>query len=94
MSISWTMPSITVWSAGPPMEVRLAVAVSYESDERGALGRDQELVPVGGLTVAGVDRGDLLAVGVVDVVGPVGQPAEAGALPPGQHGAGRGRSGS
>ena len=27
MSISWTTPSITVWSAGPPIEVRLAVAV-------------------------------------------------------------------
>ena len=28
MSISWTIPSMTVWSAGPLMEVRLAVAVS------------------------------------------------------------------
>jgi signal transduction histidine kinase len=27
MSISWTIPSVTVWSLGPPMEVRLAVAV-------------------------------------------------------------------
>jgi hypothetical protein len=27
MSISCTMPSMTAWSAGPPMEVRFAVAV-------------------------------------------------------------------
>jgi hypothetical protein len=26
MSISWTMPLITVWSAGPPIAVRSAVA--------------------------------------------------------------------
>ena len=25
MSISWTKPSMTRWSAGPPMEVRFAV---------------------------------------------------------------------
>jgi hypothetical protein len=27
MSISCTAPSMTAWSAGPPMEVRFAVAV-------------------------------------------------------------------
>src|ERR1700733_8051996 len=30
MLISCTMPLMTVWSAGPPIEVRLAVAVVYE----------------------------------------------------------------
>jgi hypothetical protein len=29
MLTSWTIPSMTSWSAGPPMEVRLAVAVVY-----------------------------------------------------------------
>src|SRR5579862_8511117 len=30
MSISWTTPLITVWFAGPPIDVRSAVAVVYD----------------------------------------------------------------
>jgi hypothetical protein len=54
------------------------------SDQRGVLRGDQELVPVGCITVAGIDGGDLLVVAVVDVVGSIGQAAKVRALPPRQ----------
>ena len=84
MSISCTTPLMTVWSAGPPMEVRSAVAVVYERISVVFHGVMKELVAIGRQAVAGVDGRVLLVVVVVDVVGPGGETSEAGPLPPGK----------
>ena len=54
-------------------------------DQRGVAPGDEGPVAVGGLSVPGVDRGDLPVVVVVDVVGALGQATETGALPERQH---------
>jgi hypothetical protein len=68
MLISRTMPSITVWMAGPPMAVRSAVVVLQARMSAVFQGVNQELMAVRAEPVTGPDHGDAVEVLVVDVV--------------------------
>ena len=73
---------LLVWRAADGSQVGRGSRVSQ--DQRGIPGGDEEFVPVRGEAVAGLDPRDGTVMVVVDVVGPAGQAAQAGALPPGE----------
>jgi hypothetical protein len=80
MSISWTMPSMTFWSAGPPIEVRFAVvkvSARISAVFQGVMRNSWKSVS----RRCRPHRGDLLVAVVVDVVGS----AQAPALEPREH---------